>query len=158
SGRYESWTINPDGSGLQQLTYTTERNTQLTIWSPDGTRVLCNLQFGAPIILESGKTWQEQTPKTLSLGNDPDQWFMAYSWSLDGQKLAGTLRRPESVSSNIVSYVLASQQFEQLVNFGERPNWLSDSRRLLFFHQDKIYLLDSQSKKLHEVMSVAPNR
>jgi Tol biopolymer transport system component len=157
-GRYESWTINPDGSGLQQLTYTTERDTQLTIWSPDGTRVLCNLQFGAPIILESGKTWQEQTAKTLSLGNDPDQWFMAYSWSLDGQKLAGTLRRPESVSSNIVSYVLASQQFEQLVNFGERPNWLSDSRRLLFFYQDKIYLLDSQSKKLHEVMSVAPNR
>jgi Tol biopolymer transport system component len=74
SGRYESWTINPDGSGLQQLTYTTERDTQLTIWSPDGTRVLCNLQFGAPIILESGKTWQEQTPKTLSLGNDPDQF------------------------------------------------------------------------------------
>ena len=33
--------------------------------------------------------------------------------------------------------------------------WLSDSRRLLF--QDKIFLLDSQSKKVHEVLSVTPH-
>ncbi len=158
SGKYEAWTINPDGSGLQQFTYTTGRGAQLNIWSPDGTRILCNLQFGAPIILESGITWQQQSPKTLALGNDSNQWFLAFSWSPDGRKLAGVLRRPESLTSYIVSYSFASQQFERLVNFGDRPNWLGDNRRLLFSHDDKIFLLDSQSKKLHQILSVAPNR
>jgi Tol biopolymer transport system component len=120
--------------------------------------ILCNLQFGAPVILESEKTWQQQSPKTLALGNNSNQWFMAYSWSPDGRKLAGMLRGAESLTSDIVSYSFASQQFERLVNFGERPNWLSDSRRLLFSHDDKIYLLVSQSKKFQQILSVAPNR
>jgi len=34
---------------------------------------------------------------------------------------------------------------------------LSDSRRLLFQQQSKLYLIDSQSKKVHEVLSVAPH-
>jgi hypothetical protein len=48
-----------------------------------------------------------------------------------------------------------SQQYEKLIDFGFQPVWLSDSRRLLF--QDKIFLLDSQSKKVHEVLSVTPH-
>ncbi|HKF54604.1 MAG TPA: hypothetical protein VKJ45_04140 [Blastocatellia bacterium] len=35
-------------------------------------------------------------------------------------------------------------------------SWLSDSRRLLFQDQSKLYLIDSQSKKVHEVLSVTP--
>ena len=35
-------------------------------------------------------------------------------------------------------------------------NWLGDNRRVLFTHQGKIYLVDSQSKRFHEVLSVAP--
>ena len=31
-----------------------------------------------------------------------------------------------------------------------------NSRRLLFFNEDKIYLVDSQSKRVHEVFSIAP--
>jgi hypothetical protein len=34
---------------------------------------------------------------------------------------------------------------------------LSDSRRLLFQSQGKLYVIDSQSKKFHEVLSVAPH-
>jgi Tol biopolymer transport system component len=44
------------------------------------------------------------------------------------------------------------------VNFGVRPNWLNDGRRLIFAHEDKIYLLDSQTKKYREIITVAPNR
>ena len=34
---------------------------------------------------------------------------------------------------------------------------MSDSRRLLFVNQSKLYLIDSESKKIHEVLSVAPH-
>src|SRR6266571_1817062 len=45
----------------------------------------------------------------------------------------------------------------KLTDFGSFPVWLSDSRRLLFQDQSKLYLIDSQSKKSHEVLSVAPH-
>ena len=38
-----------------------------------------------------------------------------------------------------------------------RPVWLSDSRRMLFQDRGRLYLLDSRSKKIREVLSVAPN-
>ena len=39
SGRYETWTIQPDGSGLEQLTKTTGPSRWDTEWSPDGKRL-----------------------------------------------------------------------------------------------------------------------
>ncbi len=44
-------------------------------------------------------------------------------------------------------------------NFGAFPRWLSDGRRLLFFTTGEpvIYLLDTQSGKVKEILSVAPN-
>ena len=37
------------------------------------------------------------------------------------------------------------------------PEWLSDSRRLLVATlQGQLYLIDSQSKKLQQILSVAP--
>jgi hypothetical protein len=36
--------------------------------------------------------------------------------------------------------------------------WLNDNQRLLFFFQDKLYLLGSRTKKAWEILSVAPNR
>ena len=158
SGRYDTWTINPDGSGLQQITFTEGRGTQLSMWSPDGMSLLCNLQRGAPIILDPNKPWNEQTPKVLPLKDDSNEWFLAFSWSRDGTKLAGVLRPPGSLIQNLVTYSFASGTFEKLTDFGFRANWLSDSRRLVFCDDKKIYLLDSQSRRFREIFSVAPNR
>ena len=55
-------------------------------------------------------------------------------------------------------YSLESQQCEKLTNFGFRPVWLSDSRRMLFQDlRSRLYLLDSRSKKVHEVLSGTPH-
>ncbi len=79
-----------------------------------------------------------------------------WSWSPDGRKLAGTKLRG-GPPGGILVYSLETQQYEQLTDFGVRPVWLSNSRRLLFQHQGKLYLIDSQSKKVRELLSVAPN-
>jgi hypothetical protein len=39
---------------------------------------------------------------------------------------------------------------------GADPVWLSDSRRLLFHHGGKIHLVDSETRKQRELISVAP--
>jgi len=81
----------------------------------------------------------------------------AWSWSPDGRKLAGNKLRAGALHGILV-YSLETQHYEKLTDFGGMPVWLSDSRRLLFQNQGKLYLIDSQSKKVREVLSVAPNK
>jgi len=94
-------------------------------------------------------------PQFLPHMSDLIDW-VPWSWSPDGQKLAGTGLRA-GIRGGILVYNLNSQQYEKLIDFGVHPVWLSDSRRLLFEHQSKLYLIDSQSKKVRELLSVAPN-
>ena len=82
--------------------------------------------------------------------------WIPWSWSPDGRKLAGTQLRG-GPPGGILVYSLESQHYEELTDFGVRPVWLSDSRRLLFQHQGKLYLIDSRSKKVRELLSAAPN-
>jgi Tol biopolymer transport system component len=157
SGRYEVWTIAPDGSGLQQLTYTSGGRAVYPVWSPDGARLAYRVVGGASFIVETGKRWKEQSPKPLPSFGEATVWFEAWSWSPDGRRLAGHLCLASGLKSGLVIYSLESQKFERLTDFGLGPVWLKDNRRLLFVRQEKLYLVDSQSKKTHEVLSVAPH-
>jgi len=150
---WEIWMINADGSGLQQVTYTGGTAIH-PIWSPDGTRLMYLILGSSPSIIEVGKSWQEQTPQALQLMSDRENRFFVWSWSPDGRKLAEHQGRG---NAGIIVYSFDSQQYERLTDFGSFPVWLSDSRRLLFQDQSKLYLIDSQSKKSHEVLSVAPH-
>ena len=156
SGKWEIWMINSDGSGLKQFTYTPGGATNPQ-WSPDGTRLAYrNLGGGAsPSIIEVEKPWTEQSPQVLPPTSDSTNWG-AWSWSPDGRKLAGN-KLPAGASISILVYFLETQDYEKLSDFGRDPVWLSDSRRLLFRHEGKLYLIDSQSKKIRELLSVAPN-
>jgi Tol biopolymer transport system component len=151
SGRYELWTIKADGSGLEQLTRTAGPGLQISIWSPDGARIVCGRQGVPPMLLAADKPWAQQSPQSLPTEGYPPE-FLPWSWSADGQKLAGY------DDASIFSYSFASQRYERLADFGDRPVWLNDNRRVLFFSQEKLLLLDSQTRKVREILSVAPNR
>jgi hypothetical protein len=83
---------------------------------------------------------------------EPDLHFIARSWSPDGAKLAG------STGKGIAAYVIASKKYEILTrDGGSWPEaWLNDSHRLLYVRQGKLMLLDTESKKSQEVLSVLP--
>jgi eukaryotic-like serine/threonine-protein kinase len=153
-GKSEVWIINSDGSGLQQITYTSDV-TNNHAWSPDGARLVCRQAGHNPFVIEVGKPWREQSPQLLPTVSDSSDWF-PWSWSADGQKIAGFTVRA-GAPNGVVVYSFATQQYENLTDFGLLPVWLSDGRRILFQDRGRLYLLDSQSKKVHEVLSVAPN-
>lgn len=91
--------------------------------------------------------------------SDSSDWAPS-SWSPDGRKLAGWRGGADGAPgrpAGILVYSFESQHYDKLTDFGLFPVWLSDSRRLLFKRQSKLYLVDSQSKKVHEVLSVAPH-
>ena len=155
SGKYEIWLINPDGSGLRQLTSTSASVILYPVWSPDGTRVEYSVSGGHNLIADANRTWNEQSPESLPATPEPNTQFEAFSWSTDGRKLAGTMTQP-GVASFISVYSFDSRTYEKLTDVGNFPVWLSDNRRLLFLGQGKIMLVDSQTKKVHEVLSVPP--
>ena len=165
SGKMQIWTINPDGGGLQQLTYAAD-NSGVTrpCWSPDGTHLVYDSDWGKPFVIEVGKPWSEQSPQALLAMSNSGGCLMR-SWSPDGRTLAGMQASPGQFGgmqvvpqSGIVIYSLVTQTYEKLTDFGQGPFWLSDNRRLLFYRDDKIYLVDSQSKRVREVFSIAPRR
>lgn len=157
TGKWQIWAIRPDGSGLKQLTDAGE-GADGPVWSPDGTRLFSFSPAGRPFIFEPAKEWSAQKPREIPPEGESGGKLWAWSWSADGKRLAGPLLSPDDGSSlGITSYSVDSEAYERLLPFGTGGHWLSDSQRLLFLHQDKLYLIDRRSRKSHEVFSVAPN-
>ncbi len=157
SGDYQLWTINPDGGGLTQLSNETF-DVAYPMFSPDGSSVAyTDLRTGS-FIIESGKSWEQQSPLKLPPLTDGDEFFAVSSWSPDGKLLAGhgysSTRNPRQ--DGIYVYSLDSGQYEKLTDSGANPRWLSDSRVLLYQAVPNLFRLravDRASKEVWEVLS-----
>jgi eukaryotic-like serine/threonine-protein kinase len=158
SGTYQIWMINPDGSGLRQITFAPDPGVVYPVWSPDLTRLAYSVYSGHSYILDLTKPWQEQTPQPVTMLNDRDNIFVAFGWSPDGKKLAGIRTNPHTKKVNgIYVYHLNTEAFVKVTDFGNVPQWMSDSRRLIFCDKNKLYLVDSLLKKPRELFSAAPH-
>jgi Tol biopolymer transport system component len=162
SGSYEIWTVNPDRTNLRQLTQGYE-NRSGVVWSPDGSRLHYIQRRGLTwdaYIIDPNKTPANQVVEELTGIGSSNEYFTATSWSPDGRKLAGTRAFTDRAApGGIFVYTLASKTFEMIEEgVGGSPRWLSDGRRLLYSDDTagKIYLIDTQTRRRQEVLSVAP--
>jgi Tol biopolymer transport system component/predicted Ser/Thr protein kinase len=157
SGKYEAWVINPDGGGRRQITFE-GGNVAYPFWSPDGARLAYNLNSESCVIIDAATPWGEQTPRHL--GRPADQRlgiFWGFSWSPDGRRLAGWTGQ-QNDSPGIVIYNFGTGDFERVAEFGSYPIWLKDSRRLLFSHQERLYLVNVEARKVRELsLSLPPS-
>jgi Tol biopolymer transport system component len=151
SGHYELWTMNLDGSALQQLTHASGPAVTRPVWSPDGTQIAYH-QEGGPFIMDLGKPWKEQVLQAVPPISGSQSSITVWSWSPDGRALAGW---QEGKDVGIFLYWLALGQYEQISQFGGWPVWMSDHRRLLFTDYGKLYVVDSRSKRVREIFSLA---
>ncbi len=155
-GRYEIWSVNPDGSGLTQLTKTTGPGTWFPHWSPDGTRLA--FPDGANTFLFTlGKPLGAETPQPLPPFDDTGSVFLVTSWSPDGRALAGIVaRRDGSQTPGVVLFWLESKKYQRLTDFGAVPTWMGDSRRLIVADpvHSKLLLLDSTSGRTVPLLDV----
>jgi Tol biopolymer transport system component/DNA-binding winged helix-turn-helix (wHTH) protein len=157
TGKYEIWTMNPDGSDVRQLTRESRGHAYTPTWSPDGKRLVYSIPGLGPFIIEVERPWPEQTPQPLAPLNESGVWFWARSWSPDGRSITGDLQGPEGTYSGVGIYWLESKKYRRLTRFGAFARWLSDSRRVMFIDEQKLYVADSESGRIREIFSVAPH-
>jgi Tol biopolymer transport system component len=153
TGSYEIWTIHPDGSGLRQLTKTPDHSSYEPTWSPDGSRFVY-YSNGTAYIQEFSMQSGEIMPIVLPPINEAGDAIIPEAWSPDGKMLAGTSDRPIGQHAGLYLYSLESREFQELSVPGSglySPRWLSDSRRLLFTHEGKLFLLDIETNEHREL-------
>jgi eukaryotic-like serine/threonine-protein kinase len=153
TGTYEIWTINRDGSNLQQLTRSP--GAHYPVWSPDGLRMAFSTHSpNGAFIFDTDKPWDRQMPVPLPAIADKSQTFEIWSWSPDGRRLAGQKHLADLSHAGLGIHEIGSQQIQWLTDFGEWPVWLRDSHRLLLSAHGKLFLIDSRTGKYHEVLSL----
>jgi Tol biopolymer transport system component/DNA-binding winged helix-turn-helix (wHTH) protein len=160
-GKVDIWTIRPDGGGLHQLTDIPGGSVTHPVWSPDGKKLVYSRMSGTPFVIDPDKPWASQSPQALPPLSEPGTMFEVSRWSRDGSKLAGFQIRGDGIFNGIGIYSFITGKYTRITDFGLDPDWLQDGRRLIFTRNTpadgEIYLVDSQTRKVHSVFSVAPN-
>ena len=127
------------------------------IWSPDGKHIAAfDSQASKTSVFAAATPWKEQSPQFLPALNELGSSFVAWSWSPDGHRLAGTELFADGHRQAVLTYSFDDQRFEKLTSSGSFAVWLKDSRWVLFLAGDKMKRIDSHSKEVKEVLSVAP--
>jgi Tol biopolymer transport system component len=151
-GRYNVWSIHPDGSGLEQLT-DGDAHMLESVWSPDGSRMtVSSFPDGGVYLFDPRIPWHQQQPQRLPSGPRP---FTAWSWSPDGTRLAGWWGPP---GSGIATYSIESGTYQTVADVGKAPVWLNDSKSLMFFWADNVFLAHlADPHHPRPLLSVAPD-
>ena len=150
SGKYEAWSLHPDGSHLEQLTAVAKDPVYDPVSSPDGKLLACNLGASGAALFDLALPLAKRSPRLLPKipgGGD----FNVTSWSQDGTRLAGI----DSLG-RIALYSIASRTFRTFETHGTYPVWLHDSRRLLYLDNGSIFILDVASGASQELVKPPP--
>jgi Tol biopolymer transport system component/serine/threonine protein kinase len=152
SGRYQFWSIKPDGSELQQVTNITgDWAGYSTALSPDGKRVAVYAESVGVLTCDLSGSPPATKVQRLSSFPIAEVQFFVNSWSPDGKKLAGIARKGAK-SIGLYTYSFENQTYEKFVDI-EMPRgpygvfWLKDSRRLLYREDRTLKIIDVQTKK-----------
>lgn len=154
SGRYEIWSINIDGGGLEQLTKTTGNPVLGGRWFPDGIHFGAN--YGGAVIFDYSQPLESRTPEALPHVSGDTIVLAGGLFSPDGKFIAGTRARKDGGGlPGIVLYSMESKTYETLTDSGGPIGWFGDGRRLLFAKNRSVYTLDIKTKKPH-LISTTP--
>ncbi|MFI4944864.1 MAG: protein kinase, partial [Burkholderiales bacterium] len=153
SGRYETWAIRPDGSGIEQLTKTTGSTRVEVVWAPDAKRIATS---------DGAVTWIEDLTQPMETRKAEPLPALAggrslqpRSWSPDGRALAGGLTFYSTPNSVTLLYDFVAGAYHALPEGRGWPVWMSDSRRLLVARYDQIVLVDTRSGRATPVLDTA---
>ncbi|MFL6194776.1 MAG: protein kinase domain-containing protein [Thermoanaerobaculia bacterium] len=148
-GSYGAWSIRADGQDLRPVPHGTSDALYSPIPSPDGRRLAASVGFHTTALVDLDPASSRRIEQLPTPG--PGQVFSPTSWSRDGAWLAGTVEQADgSQVPGVVVYSLATGRYERLTDTGIIPQWLHDSRRILYLHEGRIFIcgLDERIPRL----------
>jgi len=135
---YEAWALDPRSSRPERLTAVAGRVIE-PIESPDGSLLVCGIDFRGPFRIDLRKPLGERVPRPLPVaGGGALPAFGVTAWSADGLRLAGF-----DQSGRIVLYSFATRRVDVLPERGTNMTWLRDGRTLLFLRDNAVWALDT---------------
>jgi Tol biopolymer transport system component len=143
SGNLDIYTINPDGSGVQQITQNADLQETGPAWSPDGTKIAFYAYEGA-----SGNgdiyVMDADGSNIVNLTNSPADDDRYVTWSPDGTRLAFHSNRPGEVDGSrdfeIYVYSFADEKTTQITfndTFDLGPDWSPDGSFIAFHRLER---------------------
>jgi Tol biopolymer transport system component len=153
-GKYDIWSIR-DGGRAEKVTTIADRQLYHPVWSPDRTRLACDVGENEALIdLALPLPLRRPCPLPSPGGG---LGFSASSWSADGRWLAGALHQADGYQlPGIVLYSLARGSYVRVTQLGGGPCWASDSRRLLYYVGNTIFVLDTRTGRSLQVLTPPP--
>jgi eukaryotic-like serine/threonine-protein kinase len=160
NGRYELWSIDAQGSNLQQMTRTTGETFWYPLWSPDGQRLVAS-NPGNTYVFDVGGALPAGVAETLP-PIEAGLSFSARSWSPDGKWLAGLGWRDEQ-PTGMWLYSLEEKKYANMSDivpdigrdFGGGVMWMPDSRWLIISDRGGLVGIDRITGQVKEVFRPA---
>lgn len=139
-GKYEVYTIRPDGSDLRRRA-NCDFELLAPTWSPDASKLAClggDRRSYIVDLSDSLASPQRGTVTPLSLVNRPGEYFVAMTWTAHGDQIAGAMEDASTgkfvalagyspTTGEYISYLTFAQPQDFVV-----PEWLDDGRRLIY--------------------------
>ncbi len=156
NGRYELWSIDAQGSNLQQMTRTTGDPVSSPLWSPDGARLLASNSKGTYVFDLGGAlpTGVSETLPPIEAGLS----FESRAWSPDGNWLSGVAWRDGETTPGMWIYSLEEKKYSQVSDLGGFvgvESWMPDSRTLIISNRGGLVAVDRVTKEMKEVFRPA---
>ena len=153
SGNAQTWIVKADGTGARQLTKLGDTAVFFPQWSPDGRRiaVIAGVPQGGRTFIIDAADRPGAMIDTLPLPDgEPALRFRPWSWSRDGKRLVSYSQR----GGGLVAYSFATDTWTRLTTSGSYPRWLSDSRRIVYTENGRLMLLDADTRRTRELLSM----
>ena len=145
SGVLQLWVIQPDGSGLQQLTnHPKTDGLYYPIWSPDDAMLFASSLEGKVFVVDPARPMSGALPVLPPF--DGAAAFVPWAWSPDGGAVAGWEQRKDGSAGGLVVYDPRAKRFSRVTDFGNYPAWI-DARRLLFSGRNQLNVVDVASRR-----------
>lgn len=148
---YEIHSIRPDGLDLRRHTFFKPAAVHFPLWSPDGRRIAFTEYItagGRTYVVEAAGPWPEEPLKPFLTPPQPlDLRYRPWSWSRDGRRIAAYSQQ----GAGMIVYDAGTGAYDRISQAGEKPRWLSDSRRLVYAVNGALHLIDARTRMSREI-------
>jgi Tol biopolymer transport system component len=148
-GNYNVWSIDPDGSGLRQLTKGGWRG--YPVPSPDGSRIVTDdIETHRLFIYDTqdfGKPPEELPPNPdATVAN-----LLCTDWSPDGQRIL--YASPSTPGGGVWMYTRSDRTHRRATD-GSGGAWLKNGRQFVYANRGLLHIFDVTSNTSREILAI----